>query len=54
MAWTDESHLSWHVLLVTPIAVARRDLSPVTGTVTEFGNEDKQHQQIAMWLLLSL
>ena len=28
------SHLSWHVLPVTPIAVARRDLSPVTGAVS--------------------
>ena len=27
MAWTDESHLFWHVLPVAPIAVARRDLS---------------------------
>ena len=34
MAWTDQSHLFWHVLLVAPIAVARRDLSPLTGTVS--------------------
>ena len=24
---------SWHVLLVAPIAVARKDLTPVTGTI---------------------
>ena len=35
MAWTDESHLFWQVLPVAPIAVARRDLSPVTGTVSQ-------------------
>ena len=27
--------LFWHVLLVAPIAVARRDLSPLTGTVSQ-------------------
>jgi len=32
MAWTDES---WHALPVAPDAVARRDLSPVTGTVSQ-------------------
>ena len=35
VAWTDEKHLFWHVLLVALIAVARRDLSPVTGTVSQ-------------------
>ena len=35
MAWTDESHLFWHALPVAPIAVARRDLSPVTGTMSQ-------------------
>jgi len=35
MAWAGKSTLAisfQHVLLVTPIAVARRDQSPVTGT----------------------
>ena len=44
MAWTDQSHLFWHVLPVASIAIARRDLSPVTG----------RHRQIAMLLPLSL
>ena len=35
MAWTDESHLLWHALPVAPITVARRDLSPLTGTVSQ-------------------
>ena len=35
MAWTDESQLFWHALLVAPIAVARRDSSPVTGTASQ-------------------
>jgi len=34
MAWTDESHLFWHALPVVPIAVTRRDRSPVTGTAS--------------------
>jgi len=34
MAWTDESHLFWHVLPVAPITLARRDPSPVTRTVS--------------------
>ena len=53
MAWIDISHLSWDVLPVALIAIARRDLSPVTGTVSESGNKDKQHRQIAMQLPLS-
>jgi len=32
MAWTDES---WHALPVAPNALARRSLSPVTGTVSQ-------------------
>ena len=35
MAWTDKSHLLRHALSVAPIAVARRGLSPVTGTVSQ-------------------
>ena len=35
MAWTDESPLFWHVLLVAPIVIAGRDLSPVTGTMSQ-------------------
>jgi len=35
MAWIDESYLFWHALLVAPITVARRDLSPATGTVSQ-------------------
>jgi len=34
-AWRDQSHLFCHVLPVAPIAVARRNLSPVTGTVSQ-------------------
>jgi len=43
MAYIDESYLFWHALLVAPIAVARRDLSPVTARNRELGNEDKRH-----------
>ena len=35
MAWTDESYLFWHALPLAPIAVTRRDPSPVTGTVSQ-------------------
>ena len=35
MAWADESHFIWHALPVAPITVARRDRSPVTGTVCQ-------------------
>jgi len=38
MAWTDESTLAtlfYNALLVAPIAVARRDGSPVTGTMSQ-------------------
>ena len=35
MAWTDESHLFWYAQLIAPIVVARRDLSPVTGTMSQ-------------------
>ena len=31
MAWTDQSHLFWYVLPVASIAIASRDLSPMTG-----------------------
>jgi len=48
MAWTDESHLFWHILLVAPIVAARRDLSQVTGTVSR--QKAKRHRQIAMQL----
>jgi len=35
MAWTDGSYPFWHAQPVAPITVARRDLSPVTGTVSQ-------------------
>jgi len=35
MAWTDKSHLFGMRYIASPIAVARRDLSPVTGTVSQ-------------------
>jgi len=41
IAWTDKAFLFCHVLLVALIAVAKRDLNPVTGTVSD--NNNKWH-----------